>query len=115
MLADGFDDVLRRAQQSEGALDPGQMVRLVDAQGSAMQQALTRCTPRRSTIPDKFAVVIRIGEQGRGVEAWTQNSTEFEKCFAETMREIVHYVPPTTPFYTSIDYQRHGGRGGSRD
>lgn len=110
-----FATVMRQAQQSEAALEPQQMVGLVKAQGSAMQQALTRCTPRRSTIPDRFAVVIRIDEQGRGVDAWTKNSTEFENCFAAEMREIIHYIPPTVPFYTSIDYRRNRGHDRSPD
>lgn len=110
-----FAAVMRQAQQSEAALEPQQMVGLVKAQGSAMQQALTRCTPRRSTIPDRFAVVIRIDGQGRGVEAWTRNNTKFENCFAAQMREIIHYVPPIMPFYTSIDYQRNRGHDRSPD
>lgn len=105
-VADDFATVMRRAQQSEGALEPQQMVRLVEAQGSAMQLALTRCTPRRSTIPDKFAVVLRIDTRGRAVDSWTKNSTEFERCFAATMRERIHFIPPITPFYTSIEYER---------
>lgn len=104
-LASDFATVMRQARQSERGLDPQQMVRLVEAQGSAMQRALTRCTPRRSTIPDRFAVVLRINAEGRAVDFWTKNSTEFEKCFAATMRKIIHYVPPTTPFYTSIEYE----------
>jgi hypothetical protein len=97
---------MRRARQSEAALEPGQMVRLVDAQGAAMQRALTRCTPRRSTIPDAFAVVLRIEEGGEVAATWTRSESEFEQCFASVMREIFHYVPPMMPFYTSIDYRR---------
>lgn len=106
VVAADFATAIRRAQQSEDALEPQQMVALVEAQGSAMQRAFTRCTPQRSTIPDKFAVVIRFDEQGRGVDVWTKNETKFEKCFAATMREIIHYIPPNTPFYTSIEYER---------
>lgn len=104
-LATDFATVMRQARQSERALEPQQMVGLVEAQGSAMQQALTRCTPRRSTVPDRFAVVFRINAEGRAVDSWTRNATGFEKCFAVTVRKIIHYVPPSAPFYTSIEYE----------
>jgi hypothetical protein len=105
-LAETFSEVMGRAQKSEAALEPGQMVRLVDAQGAAMQQTLTRCTPRRSTIPDSFAVVLRIDEAGEVAATWTRSESKFEKCFAAAMREIFHFAPPMVPFYTSIDYRR---------
>jgi hypothetical protein len=104
--AEQFDDALRRARASEAALEPGQMVRLVDAQGAAMQKALTRCTPRRETIPDSFAVVFRIDEGDRVAASWTRSESEFEQCFAAAMSEMFHYAPPIMPFYTSIDYRR---------
>lgn len=104
-VAADFATVMRKAQHSEGALDSQQMVGLVEAQGNAMQQALTRCTPSGSTIPDRFAVVFRLDAAGRAVGAWTKNETAFEECFAAAMSEILHYVPPRTPFYTSIEYR----------
>lgn len=106
VVAAGFDEAMRKARASEAALDPEQMVRLVDAQGAAMQRALTSCTPRRGTIPDTFAVVFRIGDGGRIGAAWTRSESEFEKCFAAAMRESFHYEPPTQPFHTSIRYRR---------
>lgn len=106
VLAAEFDDALRKARASEAALEPVEMVRLVEAQGDAMQPALTQCTPRRGTIPDSFAVVFRIDAGDRVAVAWTRSGSDFEKCFAAAMRESLHYSPPSTPFHTSIEYRR---------
>ncbi len=115
VAASEFVVVMNRAQHSEGALEPQQMVTLVEAQGSAMKPALTQCTSGNSAIPDRFAVVLRVDAEGRAVAAWMKHASEFEECFAAAMRESFHYEPPRTPFYTAIEYEHRRLQGEEGD
>jgi hypothetical protein len=78
--------------------------RLYQTQEKAINDAMPKCM--NALRPDeamKVSIVLSIGSDGKAVEAWTKQNSNFAKCVEKLLLSKSYILPPTQPFYTSLD------------
>lgn len=102
--ASEYGEVLGKAERMSRALGVEDRHSLAAATVGNLHAAKSECDERVGTMHSGLGVVFRIDEDGQVTKTWTRNGTDYEACLAETMGELIEFVPPTAPYYAAMDY-----------
>ncbi len=100
------EEAKARADKAELMLSGLQYTGLIEAQGALARRAFPACIGRLGEPPEKFSVVVELGQDGQVVNSWVLEESAFAQCFRDAMVEGFRYAAPVTPFFTSFSYTK---------
>ncbi|MBD9469260.1 hypothetical protein [Pseudoxanthomonas sp. PXM01] len=97
-----YADAKARADADEASLPATAASAMRDAQGAALDAAITGCaTPTADTSP--FVVVAELDATGKVVRTWRDGATPLAICVQKQIAGSALSAPPRAPFFTSFE------------
>lgn len=97
-----YAEAKARADADEASLPATAASAMRDAQGVALDAAITGCaTPTADTSP--FVVVAELDATGKVVRTWRDGGTPLAICVQKQIAGSALSAPPRAPFFTSFE------------
>lgn len=97
-----FVEAKARADEYEAVLSPRDSRALVEAQGTALEAALSTCGPAKAAY-GAFTVVVRVGADGAVDRIWRDSDSDFAVCMERELTRVRLPVAAGKPFHASYE------------
>lgn len=97
-----FAEAKARADEYEAVLSARDSKALVDAQGRALEAALSACGPAKAAF-GAFTVVVRVGADGVVDRIWRNSDSDFAVCMERELTRVRLPVAAGKPFHASYE------------
>jgi len=92
------------ADADEASLDEDVRAATLDQQRAFLDAGVAACADLQSTAQlEDFVVVARLDDSGTVVRTWRRGDSPLALCIERQSRGKVMFVPPKTPFHTSLE------------